>query len=224
VVIPTLNEETSLADTLAPLRGIEGVEVIVADGGSNDLTIALADEAGALVVKTQPGRGPQQNNGAAAATGDILLFLHADTILPDGFPTMIRNSLDLEGVAAGAFSLAVDMPGLAIRFIEKVANWRSRWLQLPYGDQALFMTKDTFLRAGGFPKIEIMEDFALLRILGKMGKILILPAAVTTSGRRWQRLGVLRNTLINQAMIIGYLLGRPPASLANWYRRSSRAR
>jgi hypothetical protein len=127
-------------------------------------------------------------------------------------------------VAAGAFSLAVDLPGITIRFIEKIANWRSRWLQLPYGDQALFMTAETFQRAGAFPEIEIMEDFALLRILGKRGKIRILPATVVTSGRRWQKLGILRTTLINQAMIIGYFLGRSPASLANWYRRSSRAR
>jgi rSAM/selenodomain-associated transferase 2 len=224
VVIPTLNEEASLAETLAQLRNIDGLEIIVADGGSTDRTIALAEEAGAMVVCSQPGRGLQQNSGAAAATGDILLFLHADTILPDGFPAMTRTSLELNGVAAGAFSLAVDLPGITIRFIEKIANWRSRWLRLPYGDQALFMTAETFQRAGAFPEIEIMEDFALMRILGKTGKIRILPATVVTSGRRWQKLGILRSTLINQAMIIGYLVGRSPASLANWYRRSSRAR
>jgi rSAM/selenodomain-associated transferase 2 len=224
VVIPTLNEEASLAETLAQLRNIDGLEVIVADGGSKDRTIALAEETGAMVINSRPGRGPQQNSGAAAATGDILIFLHADTLLPDGFPAMIRNSLDLAGVAAGAFSLAIDLPGITIKFIEKMANWRSRWLQLPYGDQALFVKADTFQQAGGFPEIEIMEDFALLRILGKRGKIRILPATVVTSGRRWQKLGVLRTTLINQAMIIGYFLGRSPASLASWYRRSSRAR
>jgi rSAM/selenodomain-associated transferase 2 len=224
VIIPTLNEEATLAETLARLHGIDGLEVIVADGGSKDRTIALAEEAGAMVLSSRPGRGQQQNSGAATATGDILLFLHADTILPDGFPAMIRNSLDLAGVAAGAFSLAIDLPGITIKFIEKMANWRSRWLQLPYGDQALFVKADTFQQAGGFPEIEIMEDFALLRVLGKTGKIMIRPEKVLTSGRRWQKLGVLRTTLINQAMIIGYFLGRSPTSLASWYRRSSRAR
>ena len=224
VIIPTLNEETALADTLAPLSDVNGVEIIVADGGSNDRTIPLAEKAGAIVVRSQPGRGLQQNIGASAASGNILLFLHADTILPDGFPTMIRSSLDLEKVIAGAFSLAIDLPGAGIRFIEKMANYRSRWLQLPYGDQALFMKADTFQQAGGFPEIEIMEDFALLKILGKTGKIKILPATVVTSGRRWHKMGILRTTLINQVVIIGYLLGRSPASLASWYRRSSKAR
>ena len=224
IVIPTLNEENCLAVTLARLHGVDDLEVIVADGGSNDLTVSLAEKAGVSVVRTGPGRGIQQNAGAAAATGNILLFLHADTILPEGFSNMIRESLDMREVIAGAFSLSIDMSGASIRFIEKAANWRSKWLQLPYGDQALFMKAEVFRENGGFPEIAIMEDFVLMRALGKKGTIRTLPASVTTSGRRWQKMGILRTTLVHQAMIIGYLVGRSPTSLANWYRRSSRAR
>jgi rSAM/selenodomain-associated transferase 2 len=223
VIIPTLNEENHLAATLAPLQNLPGLEIIVADGGSNDSTIAIAEKAGARVITSQPGRSFQQNSGATAAAGGILLFLHADTRLPAGFAKMIRTCLSRPGVVAGAFSLSIDIPGAGINFLATMANSRARLLQLPYGDQALFLTRENFEKSGGFPEIDIMEDFALVGKLRKMGRIKTLPAAVVTSGRRWQKLGVLRTTLTNQAVIIGYLLGLSPTSLASWYRSSSKA-
>ncbi len=224
VIIPTLNEADNLATTLEPLKNITGLEIIVVDGGSRDATISIAEAAGARVISSQPGRSYQQNSGAAAASGEILLFLHADTLVPPSFAQLIRVSLNRETVAAGAFSLSINMTGLAIRFIENMANYRAKLLQLPYGDQALFMTKENFMKTGGFPEIAIMEDFALVSKLRKMGRIETLPETVSTSSRRWQKLGIFRTTLINQAIIIGYLLGRSPTSLANWYRISSKAR
>lgn len=224
VIIPTLNEADNLAATLVPLQNIPGLEVIVADGGSSDATLAIAETAGVKIVTSRPGRSYQQNRGVAAATGAILLFLHADTILPTGFSQMIRHCLRQNKVVAGAFSLAINAPGAAINFIATMANCRAKLLQLPYGDQALFMTKENFMKIGGFPEIEIMEDFALIGKLRKLGRIKILPTAVITSGRRWQKLGIIRTTLINQMIVIGYLLGRAPTSLANWYRNSSKAR
>ncbi|MFN2366807.1 MAG: glycosyltransferase family 2 protein, partial [Desulfurivibrionaceae bacterium] len=153
-----------------------------------------------------------------------LLFLHADTRLPADFAELSRACLAEKDVAAGAFSLSIELAGPAIRFIEKMANLRSRLLQRPYGDQALFMTRRNFARIGGFPEIEIMEDFALVGKLRQLGRIKTLPAAAATSGRRWRKLGVVRTTLINQAIVIGYLLGRSPTSLASWYRISSSCR
>ncbi|MEN8134049.1 MAG: TIGR04283 family arsenosugar biosynthesis glycosyltransferase [Thermodesulfobacteriota bacterium] len=224
VIIPTLNEADNLGATLEPIQNIIGIEIIVADGGSSDATISIAEAAGARVITSRPGRSYQQNSGAAAATGEILLFLHADTLLPARFVQLIRTCLKQDTVAAGAFSLSINMAGVAIKFIETMANCRAKLLQLPYGDQALFMTRENFSKTGGFPEIEIMEDFVLVSRLRKIGRIETLPETVRTSGRRWQKLGVFRTTLINQAIIIGYLLGRSPTSLANWYRISSKAR
>lgn len=225
VVIPTLNEEKHLPAALRPLLTIPDLEVIVADGGSSDRTMEIAAASGAKVISSQPGRACQQNAGVQMANGDILLFLHADTVLPSGFDQIIRNCLHSStAIVAGAFSLSVDLSGRGIRFVAWLANCRSRYLQLPYGDQALFMRKTTFEQAGGFPEIDIMEDFVLVGRLKKAGRIRIVPEKVVTAGRRWQKLGIIRTTLVNQGMIIGYFLGRSPTSLANWYRRSSRAR
>jgi len=224
IIIPTLNEADKLGAALESLRPGRDLEVIVADGGSSDATVAIAEKGGVRVVSSRPGRGLQQNAGAAAAAGEILLFLHADTRLPPDFAELSRACLGENGVAAGAFSLSIELAGPAIRFIERMANLRSRLLQRPYGDQALFMTRRNFASIGGFPEIEIMEDFALVGKLRQLGRIKTLPAAAVTSGRRWQKLGVVRTTLLNQAIVIGYLLGRSPTSLASWYRISSSCR
>lgn len=223
VIIPTLNEAENLSGTLEPLQNIAGLEIIVVDGGSSDSTVAIAEAAGSRIIRSRSGRSFQQNAGAAAATGDILLFLHADTLLPNGFAKMIRTCLDQEGVVAGAFALSIDIKGAAINFIENITNYRAALLQLPYGDQALFMSRGNFDKIGGFPEIDIMEDFALVGNLRKLGRIKILPEAVVTSGRRWEKLGIFRTTLVNQAIVFGYLLGLSPTSLASWYRRSSKA-
>ena len=184
IIIPALNEADTIERTLGRLNGIDQLEVIVADGGSTDTTADLALLTGAKVIQTQPGKAIQMNSGAAAATGDILIFLHADTRLPAGFQHQIPAALAQKGTVAGAFRLTIDSPAAGIRFIERMANLRSRLLQLPYGDQALFMKKAVFEAVGGFADLPIMEDFILVRCLRRKGLIVILPAAVTTSPRR----------------------------------------
>ena len=235
IIVPVLNEAGAIATTISkakaavslPLDG-EGyseaidpkeiIEIIVADGGSRDGTVQIARSAGVKVVSGVSGRASQMNAGARAATGEILLFLHADTLLPPGFDAMVIQGLARVGVVAGAFPLKIDGTGVGLRWVEKGVNWRSRFLSLPYGDQAIFLSAKLFWDIGGFPEMPIMEDFALMGRLRPLGKVAIAPAPVLTSPRRWQKLGVLRVTLINQLIIIGYFLGVPPAILARWYR------
>ena len=222
IVIPTLNEEALIGSTLTSLQGIPGVEIIVADGGSHDRTTVLAGIHGGRVIAVSGGRAAQMNAGAEAASGDILLFLHADTILPPRFANHVRNVLSRKDVVAGAFRLAVDAPGAAVRLIETFANLRARLFSLPYGDQAIFLEASLFHAIGGFPDLSLMEDFALVRALRQRGRIVILPEAAVTSGRRWQRLGILRTTCLNQFIVVAYLFGVSPARLAGWYRKGQK--
>jgi len=219
IIIPALNEAESLGNNLPRLVSTHrGLDVIVVDGGSIDKTVDTAKSLGAKVLHSAPGKAVQMNAGAKAAQGHILLFLHADTALNPGFTDQVRNILDRPGVAAGAFRLAIDGRGVGLRVLEWLANLRSRYLQMPYGDQGIFLKADMFSALGGFPALPIMEDFELIRRLKQKGQIKILPLAATTSPRRWKKLGVLRTTAINQAIIIGYLLGMDPQKLADWYR------
>lgn len=218
VVIPALNEARQLPAVLDTIQLANPVEVIVVDGGSADGTADVAEARGGRVVRATPGRSHQLNCGAAAATGEILLFLHADTRLPEGFDHTIRQTLAQPGVVAGAFRLAIDGPGRGLRWVEWGVNLRSRLLQMPYGDQGIFLKAEVFHNLGGFPDLPMMEDFELVRRLRQVGRVAIAPSAVVTSDRRWRTLGILRTTLANQAMIAGYLLGVDPHKLARWYR------
>lgn len=217
VILPTVNEARYLPQALASTKNVPGVEVIVADGGSTDATVDIAEEAGCRVLQFLPGRAGQLNAGAEAAGGDILLFLHADSRLPEGFAEAVCEALDRPHVAAGAFRLRIDGPGRALRWIERGVQLRSRVLQMPYGDQALFMKADTFHAAGGFPDVPIMDDFALVRRLRHLGRIVVLRQPVITSARRWHTLGPWRTMWINQKVIAGYYLGVPADRLARWY-------
>ena len=216
VIIPALNEENSIGVVIEQFRGSGVCEVIVVDGGSRDQTGRRARTAGATVIEAGPGRGAQQNRGAAEARGDVLLFLHADTLLPLDFLKHIERVISREGVSAGAFRLGVDGAGRMLRWVENMANWRSLYCQLPYGDQAIFVKAETFRRAGGFAEIPLMEDFELMRRLRKLGRIELAPVAVRTSARRWRQLGVLRATWSNQVCILAYLIGIPPCRIAAW--------
>ncbi|RMF66016.1 MAG: DUF2064 domain-containing protein [Cyanobacteria bacterium J069] len=220
IIIPTLNEADVLPQLLAALPPSGALEVIVADGGSQDDTRAIAQQYGAVVIQAEPGRACQMNAGAAAAIGKTLLFLHADTRLPEHFASLVQQTLAQAGVVLGAFDLSIDgaLPGL--RWVERGVRWRSRWLGLPYGDQALFLRAETFWQLGGFLAVPILEDLKLVQRAKRLGKVAIAPAAVSTSARRWETLGVLQTTLINQGVLLAAALGVPLGRITQFYRRS----
>ena len=219
IIIPTLNEKDVLGKTLRRLQHRKNCEVIVVDGGSRDTTLELAQKSGCRIITSPKGRGRQMNLGAAEAQGEVLLFLHADTLLPENFPELIFAAVNRPFFAAGAFSLAINSPSKSLAVIAFLANLRSRFLHLPYGDQALFVPRSTFNAIRGFPEIEIMEDFVFMQKIKKKGKIVILPEYATTSARRWRNMGIIRTTLINQLIVCSYSLGVPPSILARWYQR-----
>ena len=222
-----MNEARNLPATLANILLARDVEVIVVDGGSKDDTVQIAESFGVKVLSAAANRAVQMNLGAKAATGDILLFLHADTRLPAQFDIMIAKALFagsksnplIKVPVAGAFKLRIYSSLLSLRLIEFGINWRSRWLQMPYGDQAIFLKPQLFYALGGFPDIPIMEDFEFMLHLRQLGRIVIIPVPVLTSARRWQKLGVFKTTLINQVAIIAYFLRIPPKQIAQWYRQ-----
>jgi rSAM/selenodomain-associated transferase 2 len=219
IIIPTFNEAANIASAIASTQPSRNVELIIVDGGSTDNTVSIAQALGVKVITSPPGRAVQMNIGAIAATGDILLFLHADTRLPSGFDHMIRSALKQPGIVAGAFTLRIDAPQWSLRWVETGVKWRSHLWQMPYGDQAIFLTKQTFEKIGNFPELPIMEDFEFIRRLKRTGKIAILPASVLTSPRRWLQKGVIYTTLLNQIIIIAYFLGISPQRIRHWYRQ-----
>jgi rSAM/selenodomain-associated transferase 2 len=219
IIIPALNEERTLPGLLKMLKNSSDCEIILVDGGSTDATLLLAEEAHCITISSAQGRGIQMNLGAQAASGKNVLFLHADTRLPENFLQRIQDSLQQPHIIAGAFSLKIAGHSKRLAIIAWFANLRSRYLHLPYGDQAIFIQRDTFLKNGGFPEIEIMEDFVFMRNLNKIGTIVTLKESVTTSARRWQHNGILRTTSINQIIVFGFFLGVQPAKLASFYRR-----
>ncbi|HLO85587.1 MAG TPA: TIGR04283 family arsenosugar biosynthesis glycosyltransferase [Nostocaceae cyanobacterium] len=219
IIIPTLNEAGNIKNAIASTQPSTNTEVIVVDGGSTDDTVEITKNCGVKVISSPPGRATQMNTGALAASGEILLFLHADTRLPADFDVMIRTSLQQPGVVAGAFRLQIDAPQWGLRLVEWGVKWRSQLWQMPYGDQAIFITKSIFKQVGCFPQLPIMEDFELIRNLKNIGKITILPASVLTSARRWQKKGILQTTLINQIVVLAFFLGVPPVKIRDWYRK-----
>ncbi len=219
IIIPVLNEAENIKAAILTIQLSTNIEVIVVDADSEDSTVEIAQSLGVKVISSSPGRAVQMNTGALAASGDILLFLHADTRLPNGFDDMIRTALRQPQTVAGAFSLRIDASFLSLRWVEWGVKMRSHFCQMPYGDQAIFLTKKVFQQIGGFPELPIMEDFELMRRLKSIGRITIIPTPVVTSARRWLQKGVFKTTLLNQIVIISYLLGVSPEQIRIWYRR-----
>jgi rSAM/selenodomain-associated transferase 2/rSAM/selenodomain-associated transferase 1 len=217
VVIPALNEANCIARTVASAAADNPSELIVVDGGSSDETPWRAAKAGATVLTSSPGRGRQMNAGASRAIGNVLLFLHADTLLPLNYSSLLPACLLRPQVVAGAFrfEVAERFPGRS--FLQWSANLRSRWLQMPYGDQALFLRRSLFEELGGFNDWPILEDYEFVRRLRSRGQVKTLAHSALTSGRRWQRLGFLRASWTNKRVMLGYRLGVPVEKLASLY-------
>ena len=218
VVIPALNEAAHVGAALASIALGRNAEAIVVDGGSTDGTAQIAAAAGARVLHCAPGKARQMNAGAEAAGGELLVFLHADTLLPPGWDEHVRAMLTDPDVALGAFRLGVDGPGIGLRLVEAWADRRTVARSMPYGDQALCVRAAVFRAAGGFPEMPLMEDYEFVRRVRRRGRIVMAPARTLTSARRWLRLGTVRVCALNQAIVAAYRLGVSPERLARWYR------
>ena len=223
VIIPTLNEESMIGSLLEHLKRLDGIEVIVADGGSVDRTREVATAAGATVVMCNKGRGRQMNAGAAMASGDVFLFVHADAILPEEFNKTVRDILSDPGNAGGAFRLSLKDNQRLLRLVEFGANLRSRWFQLPYGDQAIFVRAATFFQMDGFRNWPLMEDYDFCQRLRSQGRIQLASQEIQVSARRWKQLGIIRTTLINQLCVVGFRLGVSPETLHRLYVRTRKS-
>ena len=216
VIIPTLNEESCLGRTLDRLREHRLHEIIVVDGGSTDGTRRLAAAEARLVV-SRPGRACQMNAGAAAASGDVLLFLHADCWLEEGALEEAERCLQGRGVAAGCFHMTVDAPGPLYRLIGASASLRVRLAGLAYGDQGLFLRREVFDELGGFPPVRLMEDLLFSRRLRRRGRVVVAPCRIFVSPRRWRKVGIVRQTLRNWTLTALAATGVHPDRLAGFY-------
>jgi rSAM/selenodomain-associated transferase 2 len=219
IIMPVLDEAALIGGALAALAPFRqrGVEVIVADGGSGDATIAVARPLADRVVSAPRGRGSQMNAGAAAARGDVLLFLHADTGLPPQAERLVLDAMAKPGRAWGRFDVTIVGTHPLLPLVARMMNLRSRMTGIATGDQAIFVRRSTFEEAGGFPDIPLMEDIALCARLRRLGRPLCLAERVTTSGRRWERHGVLRTIVTMWGLRLAYWLGAEPAALARRY-------
>lgn len=216
VIVPVLNEEERLPVLLGQLARLGASEVIVADGGSTDKSVELA--AGSKVVRSPRGRARQMNSGAVAASHQVLLFLHADTMLPDGALEMIETAMADPAVAGGRFKVRLDNDGLAYRLVGAMINLRDGFTGGFTGDQAIFVRREVFERLGGYADIPLMEDLDFARRLKRSGKVVRIPAKVMTSARRWEKDGLVKTIALMWYLRILYLLGVPPAKLKALYK------
>ena len=213
VVIPALNEERCITDAVLSVR--DEAEVIVVDGGSGDATADAARRAGARVVASPRGRGVQLDQGARAATGEWIVFLHADTRLEHGWSHAL--SAQPADVVGGAFRLAVDSPRRAYRVIEAGVALRCRLFHMPFGDQGIFVRRTVYGRVGGFPPFPVMEDVAFSQRLARAGRMAFPAVRAFTSARRWEEGGVVTTTVRNLGLQALYAAGCSPERLARLY-------
>ena len=217
IVVPVLNEAAIIAAALralAPLRA-RGAEIIVADGGSRDGTARLAEPFADRIITVRRGRGAPMNAGAALGTGDALLFLHADTTLPDNADRLIEAALARR--AWGRFDLRIAGRHPLLAVVARMINWRSRLTGVATGDQAIFVTRKAFEAVGGFPDLPLMEDIAISRRLKRLCRPYCICMQAVTSGRRWEQNGVIRTILLMWRLRLSYYLGVEPALLAELY-------
>jgi len=222
IIIPVWREETVINEALSHIYEIVSslpIEIIVVDSAPDRSTLKVIADDGVKKVTAQKSRALQMNAGTRHATGNILLFLHADTRLPQNGLRQICKLLEGREIAGGAFDLSIDSPRTAFRVIAWAASKRSRWTRIPYGDQALFIRRSVFEETGGYPEIPIMEDVALMRRLKReKRRIGFISEPVLTSARRWEKEGIVFGTLRNWALISLYTLGVSPTRLACFYR------
>ncbi len=220
IIMPVLDEGEGIVqalDALAELRAL-GVEVIVVDGGSRDATVQRARLRADQVLTAPRGRAQQMNAGAAKTSGDVLLFLHADTMLPREAERLVLDGLARSAHDWGRFDVTIEGRHPMLRLVGATMNFRSRLTGIATGDQAIFVKRDAFQAAGGFPEIPLMEDIALSKRLKRKGRPLCLRQRATTSGRRWETHGVFRTIFLMWRLRLAYFLGADPAALAGRYR------
>lgn len=220
IIIPVLNEAGILETQLRKLQWMRhlGHELIVADGGSRDHTARLATPLADQVVSAPAGRAVQMNAGAKSATGDVLLFLHIDTLFPDDGIRGITENIFQPSTTWGRFNVRLSGGHILFRLIEQMMNWRSRLTGIATGDQAIFIARPLFEKLGGYAPIPLMEDVEMSRRLKKLVRPICLSQKVVTSSRRWEQNGILKTVWLMWRLRLAYWLGADPARLARFYR------
>lgn len=221
IIVPCLNEAEGISGALAalaPLRA-RGAEVIVVDGGSSDGTVERAAPLADRVISAARGRASQMNAGAACARGEIMLFLHADTLLPEFADALIVEGLKRSRRGWGRFDVVISGGNPLLQVVARLMNVRSRLTGIATGDQAIFVTRSLFTAAGGYPEIALMEDIALSKRLKRFGRPLCLRHRLVASGRRWEKHGVVRTILLMWRLRLAFWLGADPGKLAVRYDR-----
>jgi rSAM/selenodomain-associated transferase 2 len=217
VIVPVFNEEKNIAVTLAELQRLKPDEMILVDGGSSDATRKICQRFGVELYLSRPGRAAQMNFGAQRASGDVLLFLHADTRLPPSAFDDIRAALQDRQVLGGRFDLQLDSPRPLLKLIGFMISLRSRLSKVGTGDQAIFVRREIFAELGGYADIPLMEDVALSRALKRRGAVACLHSRVVSSARRWEMEGIWRTILKMWTLKTLYLLGISPIRLKRYY-------
>ncbi|AKH20287.1 TIGR04283 family arsenosugar biosynthesis glycosyltransferase [Sedimenticola thiotaurini] len=220
VVIPCLNEAHAIGPLLETLQvaRADGVELILVDGGSRDDTVARAKPLVDRLIESAPGRARQMNAGAAVATGEVLWFLHADSVIQPDFPALICTVMASSTGGWGRFDIRLSGRHPLLRLIGFMMNWRSRLTGIATGDQGIFVRRELFARLGGFADIPLMEDVEISRRLKRCSRPLILPQRLVTSSRRWESRGIVRTILLMWRLRWAYFMGADPARLAERYR------
>ena len=217
IIIPALNEAAAIQQTVERAIALRPFEVIVVDGGSHDGTDRIASQLDCKVCSSDRGRARQQNAGAAQATGDVLLFLHADCWLDPAAYEQIERTLRSPLIVGGAFYQRIEATGLIYRTLEVSNALRVCCTRMAYGDQGLFLRRELFEQLGGFPDVRLMEDVLLVRKLRARGRLALLPGPLFVSARRWQKHGLIRQTLRNWYLLAAEQLGVHPDRLADFY-------